>query len=203
MMTSAMHLQSSQVPKFPKSESLGGDCSKGTSVLRLKIIGGSTPTENFWNLHFSNCWKCTVKSAILVFSCCLLQCYCGQTELTYRPTLHILAGERPEETGLKQENWLHTNRLNIGRSSVTLTERIRNSWALLKAQQVELPTRRVPMREKCSCRCETWELCACPPIDHKWEPIKMRALLSLFDNGYQILNAPFRFHGANNNIVIT
>ena len=32
-------------------------------------------------------------------SCCLLSpCYYGQPELTYRPILRILTGERPEET---------------------------------------------------------------------------------------------------------
>ena len=58
------------------------DCIKGVSDLyflcqrRQKTLGGSGDMlhrENFFNLHFSNRWKCTVESAILVFSCCLLR----------------------------------------------------------------------------------------------------------------------------------
>ena len=59
------------------------------------------PQENFSHLHFSDRWKCTVESTILVFSCCLLReprFYYGQHGQTYRPTIHLLTGESPEET---------------------------------------------------------------------------------------------------------
>ena len=73
-----------------------------------------------------------------------------------QPILHILTGESPEQTRklVAHEKIEHWPKFSASEG----TKLIRNSWALLKAYKVELPMRKLPMREKCLCWRESMRL---------------------------------------------
>ena len=74
--------------------------------------------------------------------------HCQVCHLSFKPCLlgaSMLLLSAWANTIKKQKNWLHSNRLNIGRSSVPVKERIRNSRALLKAKRLSY------LPEQCQC----------------------------------------------------
>ena len=89
-------------------------------------------------------WECTVESAIFLLSssCYGRPCYYGQPELT-QETRKLIAHEQIE-------HWP-----KFSASEGTNSEFISTSESL---KNIELPTRTVPMREKCSCRRESVRL---------------------------------------------